>query len=86
MIHFEAHLNEGIGFCVYDSSKITTAEMLEYLALRAKNWPATLVADGLLGEAVNAVESSAPPRRRRRALGNLGRARSTRTRSLTGNG
>ena len=47
----EAHLADGTGFCVYDSSKITPEQMLEYLALRAKNWPATLVADGALGQA-----------------------------------
>ena len=41
----EAHLSEGTGTAVYDSSQITSEEALALLAEHAGNWPATLVAD-----------------------------------------
>jgi hypothetical protein len=51
VILFEAHLADGTGTCVYDSSEITTEQMLGFLAERAGNWPATLVGDTALSEA-----------------------------------
>ena len=51
VIHIEAHLSEGTGTCVYDSAQIVSEETLTFLAERAGNFPATLVADRPLSEA-----------------------------------